>query len=226
MTAGTTLEARELYRFYRAGDEETHALRGTSVAVDAGEVVVVTGPSGAGKSTLLACLGGLDEPDAGTVFLNGVRLSHRPEQERAAARARGIGVLFQSGNLLPHLTVTGNVQLVQRLVRGGARQRPADVLHAVGLETRGHARPGELSGGESARAGLAVALANGPRVILADEPTGELDATTEAGVLELLRAEADRGCAIVIASHSPAVAAAGDRVIRLELGRIVGEARP
>ena len=111
------LDARDLYRFYHAGDDETLALRGVSISVDAGEMVAITGPSGSGKSTLLACLAGLDEPDAGVVNIEGERLSRRPEAERAAVRARAIGVLFQSGNLVEHLSVAQNVMLAQRLAR-------------------------------------------------------------------------------------------------------------
>lgn len=218
-----TLEARELYRFYRAGDEETLALRGLSLSVAAGEMVVVTGPSGSGKSTLLACLAGLDEPDGGSVYLNGVRLSHRREQIRAAARANGIGVLLQSNNLLQHLSVLANVALTQHLSRRRAHTPPGEVLESVGLGHRSRARPAQLSGGESARAGLAVALSNDPAVLLADEPTGELDEQTESVVLDLLRSRADRGCAVLLVSHSPAVAHAGDRVLRIDAGQVSSE---
>jgi putative ABC transport system ATP-binding protein len=166
------IEARNLYRFYRAGDEETLALRGVSITVADGEMVAVTGPSGSGKSTLLACLAGLDEPDGGQVLVNGVRLSHRPEAQRAAMRARGIGVLFQSDNLIRHLSVRQNIDLAQRLA-GRADHAYRDGLVArLGLAARSDARPGTLSGGEAARAGLAVALAADPAVLLADEPTG------------------------------------------------------
>lgn len=223
VTTDVALEARSLYRFYRAGDEETLALRGVSLTVQAGEFVVVTGPSGSGKSTLLACLSGLDEPDGGAVFLSGQRLSHRSERERTKARGRGIGVLLQSNNLVPHLTITDNIRLAQRLGAGPSPQPPAHLLASVGLSGRRQARPAQLSGGEGARAGLAVAVANAPRVLVADEPTGELDAGTEALVLELMGNQATSGCAVVVASHSPAVAAVADRVVRLEDGRIVQE---
>ena len=213
------IEARNLYRFYRAGDEETLALRGVSLTVADGEMVAVTGPSGSGKSTLLACLAGLDEPDGGQVLVNGVRLSHRPEAERAAMRARGIGVLFQSDNLIRHLSVRQNIDLAQRLA-GRADHAYRDSLVArLGLAARSDARPGTLSGGEAARAGLAVALSANPGVLLADEPTGELDDATEASVLTLLRAQAEAGCAVLIASHSAAAASAADRVVTLQDGR-------
>ena len=219
----TVLRARELYRFYRVGDEETLALRGVSLAVPGGKLLTVAGPSGSGKSTLLACLAGLDEPDGGSVYIRETRISHRPEHERSALRARHIGTLFQSANLLEHLTVRRNLELVQRIAR--ARDRPSHrrsvdaLLDAVGLTRRSGARPSELSGGEAVRAGLAVALANNPAVLVADEPTGELDGTSEAEVLRLIRDQADQGTAVVLASHSAAVAAMADEVIQLKDGQ-------
>ncbi|WP_241842129.1 ATP-binding cassette domain-containing protein [Pseudofrankia sp. BMG5.36] len=214
------LRAASLYRFFRAGDEETLALQGVSLAVAPGEILAVAGPSGSGKSTLLACLAGIDEPDGGTVTVAGRRLSHRLEAERARLRASLVGLLFQSANLLAHLTVARNIQLVRRLVRGPVATPVDDLLDQLGIGRRGGAYPAELSGGELARAGLAVALANDPVVLLADEPTGELDLATERAVLELLRARARAGLAVVIASHSPAVAAAADRTVSLTDGRL------
>ena len=216
------LRAEHLYRFYRAGDEEVLALRGVSLDVRAGELVVIAGPSGSGKSTLLACLAGLDEPDGGTVRLGGRRLSHRPEAERAALRAEQLGVLYQYGNLLEHLTVEANVMFAQSLLRsrrGG--HAPRELLASVGLESRAGAYPGELSGGETARAGLAVALANDPPVLIADEPTGELDADSEQRLLDLLTARAAGGKAVLVASHSAAVMRAADRVVQLRDGQVV-----
>ena len=219
----TVLRARELYRFYRAGDEETLALRGVSLAVPGGKLLTVAGPSGSGKSTLLACLAGLDEPDGGSVYIRETRISHRPEHERSALRARHIGTLFQSANLLEHLTVRRNLELVQRIARASNRAdgRPSvdALLDAVGLTQRSGARPSELSGGEAVRAGLAAALANNPDVLIADEPTGELDGKTEADVLRLIRDRADRGTAVIVASHSAAVAAMADEVIQLKDGQ-------
>jgi putative ABC transport system ATP-binding protein len=220
VAAVTTLSARELYRFYRAGEEETLALRGVSIAVPAGQLVTVAGPSGSGKSTLLACLAGLDEPDGGSVYVHETRISHRPEQERSSLRAQHIGMLFQSANLLEHLTVRRNIELAQ-LIRGRRdRDRAGALLEAVGLGHRSGARPSELSGGEGVRAGLAVALANEPDVLVADEPTGELDGQTEKEILQLIRDQADRGAAVVVASHSAAVADLADQVIRLKDGRV------
>jgi len=218
------LRAVSLYRFFRAGDEETQALRGVSLAVEPGELVAVAGPSGSGKSTLLSCLAGLDTPDGGMVHVAGQRLSHRPERERTRLRARHIGLLYQSANLLEHLSVDANLALVQALVarrtEPAAAQRRLALLRSLDIEQRSTATPSTLSGGEAARAGLAVALANDPAVLLADEPTGEVDADTERQIVGLLRARADAGTAVVVVSHSAALAGAADRVIRLADGKV------
>jgi len=215
------LQAENLYRFFHAGDDETLALRGVSLEVTGGEMVAVTGPSGSGKSTLLACLAGLDEPDGGVVRVDGERLSRRSEEERAGVRARRIGMLFQQANLVGHLSIGDNVVLAQKLagssMDGTGR---AEILERCGIAARSHARPSQLSGGELARAGLAVALANDPMVILADEPTGELDEVTAQRVLALLRQRAAEGAAVLIVTHSPEVAAMTDREIRLRDGRV------
>jgi putative ABC transport system ATP-binding protein len=217
------VEGREVYRFFHAGDDETFALRGVSVSAHAGEIVAIVGPSGSGKSTLLACLAGLDEPDGGVVTVAGQRISRRPEAVRAALRARWIGMLSQSGNLLEHLSVAQNVRVARALAAGapaagGTSDR--ELLASMGLADRASARPSRLSGGEAARAGLAVALANDPPVLLADEPTGEVDAANESMILDLLRARADAGTAVIVVTHSDRVAAAADRVVRLEDGRV------
>ncbi|MEA2318226.1 MAG: putative transport system ATP-binding protein [Solirubrobacteraceae bacterium] len=214
------LEAESLYRFFHAGDDETLALQGVSLELQPGEVVAVTGPSGSGKSTLLSCLAGLDEPDGGMVRVGGERLSRRPEEERAQIRARRIGMLFQQHNLVGHLSVDANLALAQGLAGEPDARRREDVLERCGISSRAGARPSQLSGGELARAGLAVALANAPSVILADEPTGELDDVTGARVLELLRGRAAHGAAVLIVTHSPDVARAADREIHLRDGRV------
>ena len=220
----TLLTADRLYRFYHAGDAETLALQGVSLDIGGGEMVAVTGPSGSGKSTLLACLAGIDEPTGGMVRVAGRRLSRRPERERAALRAAHIGMLAQSANLVEHLGVHANVALAQRLAASASAGAPppvAELLDRVGLAQRARARPSQLSGGELARAGLAVALANAPDVLLADEPTGELDGVTARRVLGLLRELADGGAAVVVVTHNPLVAAASDRTIELADGRVV-----
>ncbi|HEV7805940.1 MAG TPA: ABC transporter ATP-binding protein [Solirubrobacteraceae bacterium] len=219
------LQADRLYRFYHAGDDEALALQGVSLTVHGGEIVAVTGPSGSGKSTLLACLAGLDEPDGGMVTLDGERLSRRPEQQRTALRARKLGMLYQHANLVGHLSVADNVALAQRVgdsaPHAGWR---AELLERCAITARAAARPSQLSGGELARAGIAVALANDPPVLLADEPTGELDDVTAQRVLTLLRDRADAGSAILIVTHNPDVAAAADREIRLRDGRVAMKA--
>jgi putative ABC transport system ATP-binding protein len=239
MTAwsGPLVDGRELYRFFHIGDDETFALRGVSVSVSAGELVAVVGPSGSGKSTLLACLAGLDEPDGGHVTIAGQRITHRDEATRAGLRARWVGMLMQSGNLLDHLSVAQNIQaaraLVPRVPRsrrngqpGRGRMSRGDagrLLDDVGLAGRASARPSTLSGGEAARAALAVAMANDPPVLFADEPTGEVDREAEVRVLGLLRSRADRGKAVLVVTHSETVAMAADRVVRMIDGRVVDE---
>jgi putative ABC transport system ATP-binding protein len=218
--SGPTLDVVELYRFFRTGDEEIRALRGVSVSVEPGEFVAVAGPSGSGKSTLLACVAGLDEPAGGSVRIAGERMSNRPEAERARIRARSLGVLLQSGNLLGHLDVIGNVRLAQRIAGSGPRVRAEELLERLGLSPRRRALPDQLSGGETARAGLAVALAAGPVAVVADEPTGELDSSAEAEVLALLRERTDQGAAVLVVTHSSTVMGEADRTVRLLDGRV------
>lgn len=211
------LVAHSLYRFFHAGDDETLALRGVSLELEPGEIVAVTGPSGSGKSTLLSCLAGLDEPDGGMVSVAGERLSRRPEESRARMRSRHIGLLYQQANLVGHLSVGDNVAMAQRL---GGQPVSSDVLEHCSIAHRAGARPAQLSGGELARAGLAVALANDPPVVLADEPTGELDKVTAERVLDLLDRLAEEGAAVLVVTHSPQVAARAHREIRLRDGQV------
>ena len=214
------LEAVDLYRFFHAGDDETLALRGVSLRLYPGEVVAVTGPSGSGKSTLLACLAGLDEPDGGSVRIDGEMMSRRSEPERAALRARKVGMLFQSGNLLDHLNVKQNIELVQRLAGVVDADHGEALLDELGLRDRASSVPSTLSGGEAARAGLAIAMANRPVVILADEPTGELDQVGADRIMELLRQRAIAGAAVLLVTHNTHVASIADREISLLDGRI------
>lgn len=215
------LEAFDLYRFYHTDEEETLALRGVSLHLDAGEIVAVVGPSGSGKSTLLACLAGLDVPDGGHVELAGQRLSRRSEAERAAMRASQVGILLQSGNLFEHLSVEDNIRLPMCLAHKRDEQRLRALLHVVGLSDRRLARPAQLSGGEAARAGLAVALAADPDVLLADEPTAEVDADTEASLLRIFEKRRATGGASLIVTHSAVLAARADRVVYLRDGSTV-----
>lgn len=214
------IEAEELYRFYHIGEDEIRALRGVSLRVDKGEIVAIVGPSGSGKSTLLACLTGLDDPDGGRVQFQGQRLSRRPEAERAALRAGNIGIFLQSGNLFDHLSLEDNIRLGQRLAGKPDEKRLDALIEQFGLERRRAARPVYLSGGEAARAGLAVALAPHPPLLVADEPTGEVDAATEAVLIESLLMYREQGGTLIIATHSDALAARADRIIRLLDGKI------
>ncbi|WP_179791628.1 ABC transporter ATP-binding protein [Actinopolymorpha rutila] len=217
------LTAQGLYRFYRSAEEEVVALRDVSLQVEAGELVAVTGPSGSGKSTLLSCVAGLDDPDGGRILVAGQQMSHVPERVRSRLRARLVGVMGQNGNLLDHLTVTGNVRLAHRLAgrhRHGEPARIREVVDSVGLDVRADASPSQLSGGEAARASLAVALVNRPPLLVADEPTSELDEEGERRIVRLLLDHAHGGAAVVVASHSPAVADSADRVVVITDGSI------
>lgn len=222
MAVTAAVSAVDLYRFFHVGDTEVRALRGASLTVGAAEVVALVGPSGSGKSTLLACVAGLDEPDGGCVEVAGRRMTRRPEAERARLRARHIGMLQQSGNLFDHFTAEENVRLSLALAHADAAGRSRQALASVGLADRAQALPSELSGGETARAALAVAMAADPAILIADEPTAEVDADTERQMIELIVGRKHAGRATLIATHSMALAAAADRVYRIAEGRIVG----
>ena len=218
------VEAAELYRFYHSGDAEVAALRGVTLSLHKGEFIALLGPSGSGKSTLLNLLAGLDEPDGGHVDIEGFRLSRRPETARAAIRARHIGMFMQSGNLFDHLSVADNIRL-QRLLAGKSSRNEAMMSLAgrLGLSAHWNALPAELSGGEAARAGLAVALSAEPSVLLCDEPTAEVDAETERQIVSCLDERRRAGVAVLIATHSPVLASAANRVIKLQDGRLIDE---
>jgi putative ABC transport system ATP-binding protein len=218
--SGPVIDAHDLYRFFHAAEDETLALRGVSLQVGAGEMVAIVGPSGSGKSTLLNCLTGIDEPDGGWVTICGERLSHRPEGARAQLRARKLGILSQSGNLLSDLTVGENLSVVGSLQRSPRTSDERALLEALDLAEKYDAMPAQLSGGEAARAGLAVALVNQPAALFADEPTGELDTANEARVLGLLRERAANGMAVVIVTHNDQIAAAASRIVRLVDGQL------
>jgi putative ABC transport system ATP-binding protein len=215
------LEGRGLYRFYHDGDTETAALKGVDLSLEAGEFVALTGPSGSGKSTLIACLAGLDDPDGGTVTIMGEHMSRRPERQRARLRARHFGIMMQSGNLIEHLTVAGNMRLQRDLAATAAPAAPEALLARLGIEHRGFAFPAQLSGGELARAALAVALSASPAVLICDEPTAEVDAETERDVLAVLKEHQQRGGAVLLATHSPVIASAAGRIVSLSDGAVV-----
>ncbi len=214
------LEARGLHRFFRRGGEEVAALRDVSLILVPGEVVAVVGPSGSGKSTLLNLLAGLDDPDGGSVQVAGRHLSHQPASTQARLRGELVGVLTQASGLVEHLDLLDNLRLAASF-----RSAPAStstlraLLGDVQLADHAYARPSTLSGGETARANLAVALVGGPRLLLADEPTAEVSTAEEASVLQLLRRLQPPDGASLLVTHSPAVAAAADRVVHLVDGR-------
>ncbi|MET3901402.1 putative ABC transport system ATP-binding protein [Devosia sp. UYZn731] len=215
------LAASGLYKFYHSGDEETAALRGVDLSLEAGSFTALMGPSGSGKSTLLACLAGLDDPDGGSVSVCGDIISRRPEPHRARLRARSIGMLMQNGNLLEHLSVTDNMRLQQLIAGKDSEKTRIDLLERLGLGHRAHALPSQLSGGESARAGLAVALSPAPALLICDEPTAEVDADAEQDIIGLLLQQSERGVAVLVATHSDLLAKATGTVIRLDDGKIM-----
>jgi putative ABC transport system ATP-binding protein len=215
------IEAQGIVRTYSSGAEAVHALRGVDLTVDAGEFLAITGPSGSGKSTLLHVIGGLDRPDGGRVVLAGRDVSSLPDEELALVRRRHLGFVLQFFNLLPTLTAAENAAF-PLLLDGhpDALERARESLAAVGLAGRTEHRPAQLSGGEQQRVALARALVTKPAVVLADEPTGNLDSATGEGILGLLRATADRGQTIVMVTHDGRTAEYADRVVRLADGRL------
>jgi putative ABC transport system ATP-binding protein len=217
------LEGSGLGKTYTTGPTPVTALRDVDLEVEPGTVVVVRGRSGSGKTTLLNLLGGLDEPSTGTVRLDGDLLSDMGEEERSKMRRSRIGFIFQAFGLIPILTAFENIEVPLRLVKtppGERRERCRVLLELVGLGDRAGHRPTELSGGEQQRVAIARALANRPRLLLADEPTGQLDSVTGKGIIDLLAALVhSEGIAAIIATHDPAPLALADQVIELRDGR-------
>jgi putative ABC transport system ATP-binding protein len=221
------LLCRGLTRRLPSGDRELTVLDGIDLAVAAGEFVAILGPSGSGKSTLLALLAGLDRPTAGDVIVDGVALSGLDEDGLARWRRARLGFVFQTFQLLPHFTARENVLLPLELVNAAdAEARADELLEQVGLAERGHHRPAQLSGGEQQRVALARAFAARPAILLADEPTGNLDGSNGRRVLELLAAlRAAHGTTLVLVTHDAEIAARADRCVHLADGRIVRETR-
>ena len=217
-----TVEAMRIARTYHQGDERILALKGVDVQVARGEWLAITGPSGSGKSTLLHIMGGLDRPDRGEIRLEGRDLSLLADEELALVRRRRLGFVLQFFNLLPTLSAVENVAFP--LLLDGAKEaaeRAGASLSSVGLGHRADHRPSHLSGGEQQRVALARALVTNPAVVLADEPTGNLDSATGEEILKLLRRTADSGQAIVMVTHDAAAASYADRTLHLVDGLIV-----
>jgi putative ABC transport system ATP-binding protein len=224
--AGTTAEPiarlRDVFKIYREGTTETVALRGTDLELPRGQMTSLVGPSGSGKSTMLSLLAGLSLPSAGQVIFEGADISRLDETARARLRAERMGLVFQSGNLIPFLNALENVQLAQRIAgKRGDAARARDLLSEVGLAQRLNHLPRQLSGGEAQRVSIAVALANDPDLLLADELTGELDSATAAKVMDVLRgAWEQRHLTILLVTHNRELAAQADHKLRLLDGTV------
>ena len=225
--AAPIVEARNLRKTYGTGAARLHALRDVDLTVRRGEIVAIVGPSGCGKTTLLNMLSGLDEPDAGEVRVDGTALHEMTDRSRTAYRARRMGFIFQSYNLMPVLNAQENVELPLLVagVRGlEAKRRAREALATVGLTRWTRHRPAELSGGQQQRVAVARALVNGPAIIFADEPTGNLDSAAAQGVMNMLASlNRENGQTFIIVTHSPEVSAHARRVISMHDGAIMSD---
>ena len=218
------IDAEALVKTYKMGEVEVHALRGVSLKVRPGEVLSIMGPSGSGKSTLMNLIGCLDRPSTGSYRLDGEQVSDLSDDELAEIRSRKVGFVFQSFNLLGRQTALANVELPMRYagVARGRRQRATEALEAVGLGDRLRHRPNELYGGQQQRVAIARALVNSPSIVLADEPTGNLDSKSGDEVMRyLLGLNKDLGTTLVFVTHDPEIAARTKRIVRLFDGEIV-----
>jgi putative ABC transport system ATP-binding protein len=219
------IRLEEVSRIFRVGEGEVHALKGVNLTVERGEHVALVGPSGSGKSTLLHIVGCLDRPTHGRYLLEGREVGSLSEEERSLIRRHRIGFVFQFFHLLPRLTAQGNVELPMLFAgtpREERRERAAKALEAVGLSHRSHHRPDQLSGGERQRVAIARAVVMEPAVLLADEPTGNLDRASALEVMELIERMNARGLTLVVVTHDAAIAERAKRVVRMDDGEIQG----
>jgi len=217
------VEVRNVSKIYRLGGEEIRALDNVSLDIEAGHFMSIIGPSGSGKSTLMHILGCLDSPTRGTIHLDGIAIQDASPRELASLRNRKIGFVFQFFNLLPKLNVLQNVELPMVYAGMSARQRRErafEALRLVELENRARHRPSQLSGGQQQRAAIARALVNNPRIVFADEPTGNLDSHTGEVILQLFRDLSSQGRTIILVTHDPEIAAVTPRRIEIRDGRI------
>jgi putative ABC transport system ATP-binding protein len=221
------LRAQSLSQSYLSGGRELTVLRDITFALEPGAFLAIVGPSGSGKSTLLGLLAGLDRPRQGGVWLDGQDLGALSEDQRAKVRAEKVGFVFQSFHLIPTLTARENVQVPLELQGQEALGRADELLERVGLADRGHHYPAQLSGGEQQRVAVARAFCHRPRILFADEPTGNLDAATGARVIDLLtELNRETGTTLVLVTHDPELAARARRVIRLRDGAMVADSAP
>jgi len=224
---GVILKTEDLTKSYKVGKVDVSALRGVSISIEEGEFVAIMGPSGCGKSTLLHLMGGLLSPTSGSIIIDGEDLSKVSDSTRTDIRRRKIGFVFQRFNLFPTLTAEGNLKLAEKIHTkdGGSAEKRREVLGLLKLEDKMHHKPLELSGGEQQRVALARAIINSPAIILADEPTGNLDTENSKIVLEMFRELNQKfGQTIVMITHNPEAAAACSRIIQMRDGRVVDEA--
>ena len=226
-SAQPMIVASQIHKTYHTGKIEVHALRGVDLTVHAGEMVAIMGPSGCGKTTLLNCLSGLDDFDDGEVIIEGVNLREMGDRRRTAYRARRMGFVFQTYNLLPVITAVENVELpllVSGVAPAEARKRSLAVLEQLGLGDRADHRPAELSGGQRQRVTIARALVNDPAIVWADEPTGNLDSKAAQDLMDLMRQlNQQRGQTFVIVTHDPDIGAQCDRIVRMQDGQIIDQ---
>jgi putative ABC transport system ATP-binding protein len=217
--------AHQVHKTFRTGRIEVHALRGVDLTVEPGEVVAIMGPSGCGKTTLLNCLSGLDDFDSGEVTIEGADLRQMGDRRRTAYRAKRMGFVFQTYNLLPVISAVENVELpllVSGVRPGEARRRALAVLGQVGLSDRAQHRPAELSGGQRQRVTIARALANDPAIVWADEPTGNLDSKAAQDIVDLMRQlNQAHNQTFVVVTHDPGIGAQCDRIVRMQDGQIL-----